>query len=109
MHYYSEQTMNKIVYAAIATGMLMASCQSKEEKSAQGAVDRYVIFVDSVDKAKYDKRKERWDFIEAEHKRKRNDADAALPVFQGDKQEKQRKRVSDRDAKYEGIKVSVKE
>jgi hypothetical protein len=109
MHYYSEQTMNKIVYAAIATGMLMASCQSKEEKAAQGAVDRYVIFVDSVDKAKYDKRKERWDFIEAEHKHKRNDAEAALPVFKGSTQEKQRKRISDRDAKYKGIKVSVKE
>lgn len=91
----------------IAAALFLFSCQSKEEKTAQGAVDRYIVFVDSVNKAKYERRRERWDFIEEEHNRKRKDAEEALSKFKEKDREKQRRRITERDEKYEGIKASV--
>ncbi len=99
--------MNKIFYSIAIAGILSISCQSNEKKAAQGAIDRYIVFVDSVNEAKFDKRKERWNFIEQEHLRKKNDAEAALNVFSDSDKVQQRKRISERDAKYKGIKASI--
>ena len=99
--------MKKLLYVILLAGIIIVSCQSKEEKSAQGAIDRYVIFVDSVNKAKFDKRRERWGFIQMEHLRKKNDADAALKMFKGKDKIKQIERIKMSDSKYEGVRVSV--
>jgi hypothetical protein len=94
-------------FALIIIAVLLASCQSKEESTAQKAIDRYIIFVDSINKADFDKRKERWDFIEMEYKRKRNDAATALDVFKGSDREREHKRIVERDAKFEGVRAGI--
>jgi hypothetical protein len=96
-----------LIYLIIISGIITTSCQSKEKKSAQGAIDRYVIFVDSVNKAKPDKRVERWEFIQEEQLRKRNDAGAALKMFTGKDQSKQLERIKESDSKYQGVRVAV--
>jgi len=99
--------MNKIFYGLIVASILLCSCQSKQERAAQAAIDRYIIFVDSVNKAKFDKRKERWNFIEEEHLRKKNDAEQALKSLKPKDVGIQRKRINKRDATYNGIRSSV--
>jgi len=97
----------RIFYGFIASVTLFISCQTKEESTAQKAVDRYIVFVDSVNETKFDKRKERWDFIEREYIRKRNDAETALNIFKGKAKEREQKRVAESDKIYEGVRVSV--
>jgi len=87
--------------------MLTSSCQTNEESVAQKAIDRYIVFVDSVNKADFEKRKGRWDFIELEHTRKRNNAEAALKVFRGKARERESKRIAERDDKYKGLKAAI--
>jgi hypothetical protein len=86
----------------------MISCKSEQERSAQKAIDRYVIFVDSVNKAEHKKRVKRWDFIEMEHTRKINDAKNALRVIKESDRMKQQERIKERYKKYMGVKASVK-
>ncbi len=97
----------KTLLAIIVTGILL-SCQTEEERTAQKAIDRYIIFVDSVNKAKADKRRERWDFIEKEQQRKKADAEAALYHITENRIQKQRDRIAKRDSVFQGVRVSVK-
>jgi hypothetical protein len=39
---------------------LLASCKSNEEETAQKTVDRYMVFVDSVNKLRPEERAARW-------------------------------------------------
>jgi len=87
--------------------MCLTGCMSEKEKWAQKAIDRYVVFVDSVNDAKFKNRIQRWDYIEQEHTRKRNEAQAALEVLPASDREKEQKRISERDEKYGGVKASV--
>ena len=97
--------MRKFFAAAIA--IIFISCKSKEEDTAQKAIDRYVIFVDSVNTANYEKRKERQDFIESEHARKLWDAEEALEQLDAGKRTGQEQRINERYEKYLGVMVAI--
>lgn len=91
----------------VALPLLLFSCKSSEERSGQKAIDRYVIFVDSVNEASYKKRIERWDFIEMEHSRKINDAKDALHKINFQDRNKQYDRIIEYYNKYRGVKAQI--
>lgn len=97
------------IYKFLTTAILISffSCQSTDKRAAQAAIDRYVVFVDSVNKAKFEKRSERWNFIRHEHSRKMKDAKAALQFFNGEEQQKQRDRIRESDSKFAGVKATI--
>ena len=97
--------MKYIIYVLIAVSFI--ACKNKQEQAAQKAIDRYIVFVDSVNQARHENRVRRWQFIVQEHERKKNDAEAALVVLKGKAYGKERRRVNKGYSKYQGVKVLV--
>ncbi len=79
------------------------SCKSEEEKQAEMTVDRYEKYVDSVANVSADEAKANWETIEAEYARRATDAEAALASMKD--REAAQKRLDDKRAKYEDLKV----
>lgn len=101
--------MMKKIVTFVFLCLALYSCQSEKERTAQKAIDRYVIFVDSVNQADFQRRALRWDFIEQEYIRKRTDAERALNAFDEDKKQKEQKRIDERAEKYEAVRISIEE
>ena len=84
------------------------SCKSKEEETAQKTVDRYVIFVDSVNKLKPEQREARWDRIMEDYSRKRSEAEGAINQFDQKEQQKEQERIAKSNSIFEGVQALAK-
>lgn len=87
----------------IAAGF--ASCKSEGEKMAEKNVDRYVVYVDSVNNLDAAERAANWAAIDAEYQARMAEADAALAEM-SDKA-KAEERIRESKSKYEGVKTQA--
>ena len=62
--------------AIVALGF--TSCKNEKETQAEKAVDKYVVFVDSVEKVAVDDAQKNWDGIDAVYQVRMNEAEANL-------------------------------
>ncbi len=102
--YNIMKRVNLMLGAAIlAAGF--TSCKSESEKMAEKNVDRYVVFVDSINGLDAAERSANWAAIEAAYNQRMAEADAAIAEMK-DNAEAQ-KRLDESRAKYDGVKVAA--
>jgi len=96
------------IASAAVFAVVLSSCKSKEEDTAQKTVDRYVIFVDSVNKLKPQQRDARWERIMEDYSRKRSEAEAAVEAFTPEEQKKEQERIANSNSIFEGVQALAK-
>ena len=96
--------LNLVLGAAVIAASF-ASCKSESEKTAEKNVDRYVVYVDSVNNLDAAERSNNWAAIEAEYQARLAEADAAMSEMK-DNAEAQ-KRLDETKAKYDGVKMAA--
>ncbi|OYQ36129.1 hypothetical protein CHU92_10090 [Flavobacterium cyanobacteriorum] len=96
---------SKFIAGTLVLTALVASCKNEAEQTAEKNVDRYVVYVDSVNKIDSAGRLANWEAIEAGYEARLAEADAALAQLK-DKAEAQ-KRVDESRQKYEGVKIQA--
>jgi hypothetical protein len=89
--------------AIVAAGF--TSCKSETEKTAEKNVDRYVVYVDSVNNLDAAERAANWAAIEAGYQARLADADAAMAELK-DNAEAQT-RLEETRTKYDGVKMAA--
>lgn len=89
--------------AVIVAGF--TSCKSETEKTAEKNVDRYVVFVDSINGLDAAERSANWAAIEAAYNQRMAEADAAMAEMK-DNADAQR-RLDESRAKYDGVKATA--
>jgi len=96
--------VNVMLGAAILAAGL-TSCKSESEKMAEKNVDRYVVFVDSINGLDAAERSANWAAIDAAYNQRMAEADAAMAEMK-DNADAQ-KRLDETRAKYEGVKTAA--
>ena len=94
-----------LVLGAVIVAAGFVSCKSESEKTAEKNVDRYVVFVDSINNLDAAERSANWAAIEAEYQNRLAEADAAMAELK-DKEEAQ-KRLDESKQKFEGVKATA--
>lgn len=89
--------------AVVAAGFV--SCKSETEKTAEKNVDRYVVYVDSINNLDAAERSANWAAIEAEYQARLAEADAAIAEMK-DNAEAQKK-IEESKMKYDGVKTAA--
>lgn len=98
--------LNLVLGAAVVAASF-ASCKSETEKTAEKNVDRYVVYVDSINSLDAAERSANWAAIEAEYQTRMAEADAAMAELK-DNAEAQ-KRLEETRAKYDGVKMAAEQ
>lgn len=94
-----------LALGAVIVAASFASCKSETEKNAEKNVDRYVVYVDSINNLDAAERAANWAAIEAEYQARLAQADAAMAELKDDAEAK--RRLDDTKAKYEGVKTAA--
>lgn len=89
--------------ALVAAGAV--SCKNDVETTAKKNVDRYVVYVDSVNNLDAAERTANWAAIEAEYEARLAEADAALANLEADAEE--RTKVEESKSKFDGVKTAA--
>jgi len=89
--------------AVIAAGF--TSCKSDTEQTAEKNVDRYVVYVDSIEHLDATERSANWAAIEAEYERRLSEADAAMADMQDN--EDVRNRIEETKTRYVTIRTEA--
>lgn len=96
--------LNLVLGAAVVAASF-ASCKSETEKTAEKNVDRYVVFVDSINGLDAAERSANWAAIEMAYNERMAEADAAIAELK-DNAEAQKKLAESR-SKYDGVKMAA--
>jgi len=89
--------------AVVAAGF--ASCKSETETTAEKNVDRYVVYVDSINGLDAAERSANWAAIESEYQARLAEADAAMAELKDN--EETTKRIEESKAKYNEVKTAA--
>lgn len=89
--------------AIIAAGF--TSCKSETEQMAEKNVDRYVVYVDSIEHLDATERSANWAAIEAEYERRLAEADAAMADMKDN--EDVRNRIEETKTRYVTIRTEA--
>jgi len=90
-----------VLGAVIAAGF--TSCKSETEKTSERNIDRYVVYVDSIERLDAADRSANWAAIEAEYDRRMAEADAAIADMQDNVDA--RNRIEETKTRYVTIKT----
>jgi hypothetical protein len=82
--------------ALVAAGF--TSCKSETEQTAEKNVDRYIVYVDSIERLDAAERSANWAAIEAEYDRRLAEADAALADMENG--DESRNRIEETKTRY---------
>lgn len=91
---------NHLLLGAALLAAVFTSC--KNDNAADENVDRYVVYVDSVERLDATERSANWDAIDAEYERRLAEADAAIKDM-GDNEDV-RTRMEETKTRYENVK-----
>ena len=89
--------------AVLAAGF--TSCKSETEKTSEKNVDRYVVYVDSIEHLDATERSANWAAIEAEYERRLAEADAAMAEMKDNEDVKNR--IEETKTRYVTIKTEA--
>lgn len=81
------------------------SCKDEKEAQADKAVDTYVVYVDSIEKAAVDDAQTDWDQVDAVYQLRMNEAEASL-AYSKDSIQAQERMMASRN-KYEALKTKM--
>jgi hypothetical protein len=87
--------------ALVAAGF--TSCKSETEQTAEKNVDRYIVYVDSIERLDAAERSANWAAIEAEYDRRLAEADAALADMENG--DESRNRIEETKTRYVTIRT----
>lgn len=91
--------------AAVIIAAGFASCKSENEQMAEKNVDRYVVYVDSINNLDATERSANWAAIEAEYESRLAEAEAAIAELKDN--EDAQTRINESKSKYEGVKAQA--
>lgn len=99
----------KRVNLAVAVVLIAAgftSCKSESEKMAEKNVDRYVVYVDSINNLDAAERAANWAAIEAEYQARMAEAEAAMAEMEN---EEMQNRINDSKTKFDNVKTQAEQ
>lgn len=94
-----------LALGAVLVAAGVVSCKNEGEKTAEKNVDRYVVYVDSINNLDGAERAANWAAIQAEYEVRLAEADAAIAELK-DNAEAQ-KRIEESKMKYDGVKTAA--
>src|SRR6187431_1589507 len=82
-----------------------SSCKDEKKVQAEKTVERYIVYVDSIEKIGPVATKENWEAIQADYELRNAEAQAALENLKDDA--KAQERINESKAKYEELQAKI--
>lgn len=94
-----------LALGAVLISAGFVSCKDEAKMTAEKDVDRYVVFVDSINNLDAEQRAANWEAIASEYEMRMNEAEAALATLEND--EEAQNRINESKTKFEGVKTQA--
>lgn len=94
-----------LALGAVLISAGFVSCKDEAKMTAEKDVDRYVVFVDSINNLDAEQRAANWEAIASEYEMRMNEAEAALATLEND--EKAESRINESRTKFETVKTQA--
>ena len=94
-----------LALGAVLISAGFVSCKDEAKMTAEKDVDRYVVYVDSINNLDAEQRAANWEAIAAEYETRMMEAEAALATLEDD--ENAQNRVSESKTKFETVKTQT--
>jgi len=94
-----------LALGAVLISAGFVSCKDEAKMTAEKDVDRYVVFVDSINNLDAEQRAANWEAIAAEYEMRMNEAEAALATLEND--ENAENRINESRTKFETVKTQA--
>ena len=94
-----------LALGAVLISAGFVSCKDEAKMTAEKDVDRYVVFVDSINNLDAEQRAANWEAIAAEYEMRMNEAEAALATLEND--EEAQNRINESKTKFDGVKTQA--
>ena len=94
-----------LALGAVLISAGFVSCKDEAKMTAEKDVDRYVVYVDSINNLDAEQRAANWEAIAAEYETRMMEAEAALATLEND--ENAQNRVSESKTKFETVKTQT--
>ena len=94
-----------LALGAVLISAGFVSCKDEAKMTAEKDVDRYVVFVDSINNLDAEQRAANWEAIASEYEMRMNEAEAALATLEND--EEAQNRINESKTKFDGVKTQA--